>query len=784
MKKIISFFLTILLVCIAPLSVFADADAVLTVSEKDISHKVSPLLYGVSLDNVSFALDGGLVSDLINNGSFENESKPENAWVFDNIDAVLSHDDAINTSNPSYETLTVDGKGTLENLGYTEIYDYKTYDFNEKSSLKGDMGFFEGVDYDFSCYVKNVDFSGNISVYLNSKNNSDNIIQMAINGVGNTEWTKISTTLHSAATEDGSLVVVLDGSGTIKFDFASLVPQNSYGYGKEEWKYTTLRSDMTEAIKNLNPSFIRFPGGATTGGKNSIYNWKDTIGELSQRKQSVNVWEDADGGRYAINTNAMGYHECFQLCEDLNAEPVPVVNAGLVSQERGSYADLTVAYQKLNMDDDAWRAYLVNEHGFDEKDDDGIEAYTKHIDSLGIKSKADYQKQVEKMILKPGSAELNNYIQDVLDLVEYATADSKTSYWGALRSANGHSEPFSLKYLAIGSGNWGDVYFENLQAIYSAVHKAYPKLKLIVSAGTTADGSDFESSWDTINQQFASAVADEHYSVSGDWMLEHTDRYDSYDREGAAVMLGEYGAFSEDFGTMITKTNMHTAAAVGAYMTGLERNSDIVTMTSLAPAFAKVNANAVDESLVWFDSQSLAYSADYYTELLFANNIGTHYVDANFTAVEGLYQSTTVDKGKEVLYIKLVNTGKKTNVTVNLDGFDATSASVQRMSHKYDSASNELEKQRVAPEEKALKLSGNSLEVELEGDSVNVVRIAYGNNNGEGFYSVPDTINTKTVKYIPSKLIAAVIIISLALLGGMVIGYIIFVKRISKNNKR
>ena len=784
MKKTICFLITILFVCTSAFAAEARTDTMLTVNRENTTHDVSPLLYGAFIEDLSYACDGGLVANLVNNGSFEDGDKPENAWYFDNVDVVLSHGDAMNANNPSYESIRADGRGSIENIGFTELYKYKTYDYNEKKATTADMSFEEGVDYEFSCYVKNVDFDGTIGVYLNSKSNRNSIIQLATNGVGNTQWTRLTATLRSRKTEKGSLVIVLDGKGELKLDFVSLVAQNSYGYGKDEWKNVTLRPDMVEALKNLSPAFIRFPGGCFAEGNSldNLYTWKHTIGSPEQRKQSNNVWADANNGRYYVNTNAMGYHEYFQLCEDLNAEAVPVVNAGITCQLRNGYGDLLIARQKINMTDGAWTAYLVGERGFDEKDEDGMAEYTKYIDSLGIKSEEDYKKKLSEIALEPGTPAFKNYVQDILDLIEYANADANTSYWGALRAANGHEEPFDVRYLEIGNENFGDVYFRNLSAIYKAVHKKYPKLKIITSAGNAYEGSEFEKSFAEYNQNYKSATLDEHYYVSDNWLLENTHRYDGYDRQSGGVLVGEHGTFSESYGTMITKNNMRTATAVGAYMTGLERNSDVVKMASMAPTFAKVNANCWEQNLIWFNSDSLSVTPDYYTQLMFANNLGTKYADAVWNGSEDVFYSVTVDPGKEIMYIKLVNTGGSERFTIQTGG--ANAASALTMSHKYKSASNEIKKQRVAPEEKELEVAADgSIDCKLEANSVNVIRVAYGNNKGDNFYHLPDTLDVKTHAYIPATGIVALIVISVCLFGGMAAGYLTSAKILAKRKK-
>ena len=788
MKKFLCIILTALL-CFAPsLTAFAAENEgnILTLGTKDSTHAVSDLLYGVALEDVSFAGDGGLSANLINNGSFEDSDKPENAWVFDHTAAMLSKKDPLNENNPHYELLAFDGTGTLENLGYTEIYDYKSYKYDDSSAQQGDMGFREKVKYDFSCFVKNVDFEGTISVYINTRANKGSAVQISTNGMGNTEWTQLTATLTSKETADGSLVIVFDGTGSLQFDYATLVPQDSYGFGKETWKNVTLRADMVEAVKNLNPSFIRFPGGTLVNGSSAaeLYNWKNTIGKPSQRRQTQNVRANAAGGRYYVNSNSLGYHEYFQLCEDLNAAPVPVVNAGIARQTESNYDDIILAHRKLGMSANEWKACLIGEYGYSEKDEKGMAEFTSRIEELNIRSEDDFQKALGSIALTPGTPEFDNYVHDVLDLVEYARGDAETSYWGALRAANGHDTPFNLEYLAIGNQNRGEYYFRNFAEIYKAVHKEYPDLKIIVSAGEDFDGDEYDASRAEINKSFSDCIADEQYTISDTQLLANGKRYDSYDRDGAGIMLGGLDVYSENAGKMITSSNMGTATAVGSFMTGLERNSDIVKMACLAPAFAKVNANSADRGLVWFDSQELALSTDYYTQLLFANNIGTKYIDSSYSGSENISQSVTVDENKKTLYIKLVNSGTKERVTVSLGGYKASAASMQSLSHRFTSAPNEIGKQRVAPTEEEIEIENEDVvSVLLEGNSVNVLRIAYDGGSGDGFYTIPKTISLETKSYVPAKSVITVIVLSVCLLGGMIAGYIIYAKVLSKRRK-
>lgn len=789
MKKIICFLMSFILIfgC-STVPAFAESSVSLNINQKNISHDVSENLYGVFLEDISYAGDGGLVSNLVCNNSFEYPDKPENAWIFDNLDVVLSNSDAMNENNKTYETITVNGKGTVENIGFTELYDYKTYDYNEHSAQKADMGFIEGVSYDFSCYLKNIDFEGNISVYLNSKSNSKNITQLSTSNVGKNNWGKVSAQLTSAATEDGSLVIEFNGTGSICLDFVSLTPENAYGFGSEEWKYVTLRKDLFESLQNLNPSFIRFPGGCLAEGTSleELYSWKDTIGDTVSRKQSANIWANNDNGNYYINTNSMGYHEYFQLCEDLGAKAIPVVNVGITCQARNGYNDHVLALKKVSMSDEQWKSYMVSELGYDEKDEEGMNQFTTIINDCNIHSQDDFEKYLDTIAFRPGTDEFDNYARNVLDLIEYANGDAMSTYWGALRSANGHEQPFNIEYISLGNENWGDLYFRNFEALYKIVKEKYPDIKILSSAGTTGDGSDFDNAWSIINEKYKDTIVDEHY-YTREYMFDNNARYDSYDRDGASVIVSEYAATCAGFGTMITKNNIWSAVEEASYMTGFERNSDIVKMASYAPTFAKVNSNSWDINMIWFDSQDVVLTPNYYVQMLYSNNIGTKYVDAQLKSdkdISNLYQSVTVDEDKQVMYIKLVNSGSAQKVNISLDGFENINyVSSQSISQEFKSASNEFGKQRIAPVEQEIETSKNAFEITAEKNSVNVIRVAYGSNTGESIYHLPDNIDLKTKKYLPISVKIIVAALCLAIPVGSVAGFFLYTKVISKKKR-
>lgn len=770
MKRFIAAALSAAVALSAAAPAFATQEATLRIDPAAVSHEVSDTLYGVFIEDISKAGDGGLVSNLVYNNSFEyNDTPEENAelneayWRFTNIGHTVSSDDAMNENNTHYEVLEVNGRGLVSNLGCVEHWDYKTYDPNEKLQEKADMGFKEGLDYDFSCYIKNIDFDGEISVYLDGDKNPQTAYQLDISNTG-ADWRKVEAVLTSAATEDGALTIELNGSGTLYLDFVELIPQDSYGYGDSKWKYTTLRADLVDALQKLSPSFIRFPGGCFCEGDSldNLFDWKKTIGPLEEREQSYNVWRNDDAGDYYINSNAMGYGEYFNLCEDLGAEPVPCLNAGLTCQGRNGFDINVDAREKLSMTDEEFRQYLIDVRGYSESDGDGIENRTNEVNALGYTSEADFDAYLETIALTPGTPEWQNYVQDILDLIEYANGDSTTTYWGAIRAANGHEEPYDLKYIGLGNENWGDVYWRNFDALYKAVKAAYPDITIITTSGTWLEGADFERAWETVNTSYRDCYVDEHYYTSGSYMYEINDRYDAYDRSGAKVFVGEYAATADGVGTIQTKSNMLEAVEEAAYMTGFERNSDIVAMTAYAPTFAKINSQNWTVNMVWFDSRRTVLTPAYFTQMLYSNNTGTKYVDASFSSdipVSELAQSVTIDEEEQAIYVKLVNSsGSKRTVSIDASAFGSINcASNQFISADYASACNEVDTDYfVAPQQQELSVSNGVISVDTGKYSVNVIRIAYGENDGSTLYRLPDDLPQQVSGYLPPALRVAI----------------------------
>lgn len=792
MKKMICIVLCILVImCMGIFPAYAGSENVLNISAEDESYQISDKLYGSFIEDISYACDGGLVSNLVNNDSFEYEFNKTTAWKADGIELTAETENSMNKNNPTYACISSNGKGTLTNTGFTELYRYKTYERDEEKAQTHDMGFKEGTEYAFSCYIMNKSFDGRVSVYLNSKHNRKNITVLDISNTKGI-WTEIKAILKSEFTEDGGLTLEFDGNGEIYLDFVTLVPTDSHGFGTNEWKYTSLRSDLYEVLEHWSPAFVRFPGGCLAEGDRleNLYDWKETIGPLEERVQFYNLWRD-DVGRDYINTMAMGYHEFFQLCSDLNAEALPILNVGLTCQGRAGYDDHVIALEKAEMTEQEWETYLTEARHIPVENTQERTDFTNYINGFNINSREDFEAYLDSIALRPGTAEWDAYVQDILDLIEYANGDSETTYWGALRAANGRTEPFNLKYIGLGNENWGEIYERNFRELYKEVKKACPEITVISSSGAWLEGDAYNENWQWINSDFRDTIVDEHYYTGDGYLFDHNDRYDNFDREGAHVFIGEYAATAKGVGTLETKSNILEAVEEASYLTGVERNGDVVEMTSYAPTFAKVNAQCWNINLIWFDSQEVVLTPSYYVQMLYSNNYGSTYLKSVFengdTIQNGIYESVTVDKEEEIIYVKLVNTtGKRQSVSINLSGFDNISrVSSQSISGKYKSACNEIGRLTTYPVEKEYNAE-NSVSVNMEKYDVTVLRIAYGDNDGSALFTLPNNISTMANPsvYAPDIIRIGVpcVVAGVAVIAGVITGVIVFIKKRKDKN--
>lgn len=699
----------------------------LNISADNISYSVSENLYGLTLENNSNAIDGGLVSNLVNNNSFEYTEKPVAGWKISTEAYSVMNIEGLNESNTNYLSVTVNGSGSIQNIGYPEFYNYKTYQVNSKKSVSADMSFKKNEIYQLTAYFKNVDFDGTITASLSAEGNNDKY-QFNIDHCS--EWMPITLEIRSDVTADGSLLLNIEGTGSFYMDYVTLVPMSSYGFGNSTWKYISLRSDLAKAVYNLSPSFIRFSAGELDSSLiiEDIGSWKDTTGPLETRTQSFTT---INKNVYSINSNMMGMYEYLQLCEDIGADAIPVINCGVVTDKVSDYYEVKTDYDEGIVTEEDWQSYL---------------------DSISY---------------RPETEGFDTYLQDVIDLIEYANGD-ETTVWGAKRIDDGHKNPFNLKYIAVANCEYGDLFWRNFDVLYRMLQGNYPDIRIIIC---TDNNSQTEEIIEKAKSLYRDVIVDESYCVKGGKLFDKSTLYDDADRSGLQISIGNFSV-NTTIGDTITKNNIWSAIENASFMTGVERNADLVRMASYETTQSKINAQSEDTSLIWFDSHQVLLTPDYYAQMIFANNMGTHYVDTDDEMPDGVYHSVTVDTDEKVIYVKLVNsTNTPHKINLNLDGFkNANNPSVQVMSENFKSACNELDEDlHVAAVQSDLALNENQIICDVPTYSISVVRIPYASNDGSNLFKLPPT--DLIVPYIPASMgvVTSCIIVAFVLIMGVVI---------------
>ncbi|MBP7934927.1 MAG: alpha-L-arabinofuranosidase [Phycisphaerae bacterium] len=478
--------------------------------------QVSPMLYGLFFEEINRAGDGGLYAEMIQNRSFEDARGPV-AWTLvkgEGGDGRLSLDRSVplNDRNPTalqLESLSASGSVGAANSGFHGI------------AVR------EGKACRLSVYVRGAEgWNGELTAYLENTDGTKTYAESAITGVSGV-WKQFSTALQPTATDPAArLVLRVKGPGKVWFDMVSLFPKDTF-----KARPNGLRADLAQMLADLKPAFVRFPGGCYVEGNKlaNAFRWKDSIGDLARRPGHWNLW----GYR---STDGLGYHEYLQMCADLGAEPLYVINCGMAHED------------------------------------------FVPLDKMGP------------------------WVQDALDAIEYANGGTDTP-WGKLRAEAGHPEPFHLKYMQIGNENGGPRYHERYALFYDAIKAKYPQVTLVANE------------WQGRPTNRPIELLDEHYYNNPRFFLSQADRYDSYDRHSHRIYVGEY-AVTQGCG------HGNLAAAIGeaAFMTGMERNSDVVAMASYAPLFVNVGWRQWNPDAINFDSARAYGTPSYYVQKLFANH--------------------------------------------------------------------------------------------------------------------------------------------------------------------
>lgn len=485
-------------------------------------------------------------------------------------------------------------------------------------------------------------------------------------------WKKHQSSLRASATEQkAQLRITLSGKGSMDLDMISLFPNDTW-----KGRQNGLRRDIVQMIADLKPGFIRFPGGCIVEGRNltNRYQWKTTVGPVEDRTLIMNRWNVEIESHQApdyFQSFGLGFYEYFQLAEDIGAEPLPILNCGMSCQFNAA----------------------------------------------------------EVVPLE----ELDPFIQDALDLVEFANGEV-TSKWGGLRAQMGHPGKFNLKFIGVGNEQWDEQYIERYKIFEKALKSKHPEIKIVSGSGPYSAGRFFEYGWSEL-RKLSPDLIDEHYYMSPDWFLKNATRYDNYDRNGIKVFAGEYAVHGKDGTESESRNTWWSALCEAAFMTGLERNADVVNMASYAPLLAHVDAWQWRPDLIWFDNLATIGTPNYYVQKFFSNYKGSRVVPIlcygkTLTGQDGVYASSTIDSKAGKLYIKLVNsTDQAKMVTLALGPLSYTKAAVKETlkstgKDDFNSISNP---KLIYPVSTSVKVAGRKINAEAEPLSVSVFIIDFKN---------------------------------------------------------
>ena len=482
--------------------------------------------------------------------------------------------------------------------------------------------------------------------------------------VDSKEWKKYQVILKPEVTNPKAILrIFLASRQTVDLEHISLFPVDTW-QGHENG----LRKDLVQALADIKPGVFRFPGGCIVEGTDiaSRYDWKKSVGMVENRPLNENRWQYTFPHRFFpdyYQSYGLGFYEFFQLSEEIGAEPLPVLSCGLACQ-----------FQNPNMD--------------------------AHVPLCDLES----------------------YIQDALDLIEFANGAVDTP-WGKIRADMGHPAPFNLKLIGIGNEQWGKEYPEHLVPFVKAIRKKYPDIKIVGSSGPDSEGEQFDYLWPEMKSLKADLV-DEHFYCPEAWFLSQGARYDNYDRKGPKVFAGEYACHGKG-----KKWNhFHASLLEAAFMTGLERNADIVHMATYAPLFAHVEGWQWRPDMIWFDNLNSVCTVSYYVQQLFATHKGTNVLSLTMnkkpvTGAEGqngLFASAVCDKNKNEIIVKVVNTsGKKQSLSLIFNGLKKkevlSGARCIKLSSTGMDKDNTIENPlAIIPQETSLDVNGHTLNVDLE----------------------------------------------------------------------
>jgi len=641
-------------------------NATLKVNMNDVKD-ISPDLMGIFFEDISYAADGGLYAELIQNRDFEYTADDHRGWDAktawklegEGTTWTIETQAPIHKNNAHYAVLKTTTPGAkLINEGWDGIPLQK------------------GKKYDFSLFTKG---AGPLRVSLVD----GKTIIASKTFKATKEWRQqkvVLTALQSA--DKASLVIEPLEASNIHLDFISLFPQETF-----KGHPNGLRKDLAEVIADLKPRFVRFPGGCATHGQgiDNIYHWQATVGELWERQPDMNIWS-------YHQTRGLGFHEYFQFCEDIGAEPLPVLAAGVPCQN-------------------SWKGGAGQQGGLPFEAD--------------LKGKPSPYTYMGKPLT------MESYLQELLDLIEWANGDAKTSELAQIRAKAGHPKPFNLKYLGIGNEDLiSDTFLKRYHFLIEGIQKVHPEITIIGTVGPFWEGSDYEYGWREAKAKNI-PIVDEHYYNSINWYFHHRDYYDNYDRQGTKVYLGEWASKGN---------NVINALMEAAYLANVERNADVVVMSSYAPLLAKEGHTSWNPDLIYFNNKEVKPTANYFVQRAYGQNAGDKYVysdlQASYTSTDGkltlqsdrlteyIDKSVVIDSRTGDLIIKVVSLlPKETDLNIalgeeTLKGYD-TMADFTVMA---GDGNPKGERDWKTNETKTITV-GNTFDAKIPANSFSIIRI-------------------------------------------------------------
>jgi alpha-L-arabinofuranosidase len=529
------------------------------------------------------------------------------------------------------------------------------------------MGIKSGAKYNLT--LKAANQSGTISKIIVQLNDKDNkVLSENSIAVSGNSWKEYTTQLTSNATEaKAKLRFTFEGTGVIDLDMISMFPEDTWNGRKNG-----LRKDLVQLLYDIKPGFLRFPGGCIVEGRTLAqrYQWKKTVGEVDNRQVLVNRWNTEFAHKQApdyFQSFGLGFFEYFQLSEDIGASPLPILSCGMACQFNTG--------ELVPMD------------------------------------------------------QLDPYVQDAIDLIEFANGSTDTP-WGKVRADMGHPKPFNLKFIGVGNEQWGTDYIERYKVFEKAIKSKHPEITIVSGSGPFPEGDYFDYAQSELKKLNAEIV-DEHYYKDPKWFRENATRYDNYDRKGPKIFAGEYAAQSVAIASPENKNNWECAFSEAAFMTGMERNAEVVHLTSYAPLFAHEEGWQWTPDLIWFNNLESFGTPNYYVQKLFATNKGTDLLSItdNGKTIIGqndLFASAVKDVNTKEVIVKIVNTSAKAqDLSIDLKGSKLQSKGtiITLASSDLNDENSFANPKKLSPKESDYTLKGEKAPLKVPAYSVTVLKL-------------------------------------------------------------